>query len=546
MPWVWAMAAITIPAQAMISGPMSADIVAIQSIYGEATTTRTGDNTYGVGNDSGRAIFGVGDEVTNAAGRLLAFTIVDHGGEDTLDYSSFSAAQTINLNAETFSSVGGSAGNMSIARGTVIENAVGGSGADQLIGNDVGNRLTGGLGNDTLNGGSNVDIAVVSGNRADYTMTQTSTGVWQVVGIDGTDTLTAIEYLQFDDELMRLLPGTGVSVTFEGAEQSSYQTVMEGIRDFDGNDLGGDGAWLWIGQADVNGDGDTDQLLVNRDIGRFATIGTASDGLVYFDDHSWAGETRVAGIYIDPLVTSGEVVAGSDFDSQRRFQNDLEIGNINRVLDADDYDNDGIQEVYFALTDGTAYLRALMHDDGNIRYANYQSEEQVRDYLTANGYDESTFGDWFGSPAGQEADTSVSKGPDVSLDVSLDLSGKGGAESSGSGSDSGADSGTDFGGFAPSFGADLMRELADWRDAAFGPGLDGELGLAPFVAQARLDPGNTQITDFPPLNRGGGLDEDPLLLATPKVYHKKGRRPPAQAWGAFIPTTKDEWGDFCC
>jgi len=93
---------------------MSADIVAIQSIYGEATTTRTGDNTYGVGNDSGRAIFGVGDEVTNAAGRLLAFTIVDHGGEDTLDYSSFSAAQTINLNAETFSSVGGSAGNMSI------------------------------------------------------------------------------------------------------------------------------------------------------------------------------------------------------------------------------------------------------------------------------------------------------------------------------------------------------------------------------------------------------------------------------------------------
>ena len=70
-----------------------------------------------------------------------------------------------------------------------------------------------------------------------------------------------------------------------------------------------------------------------------------------------------------------------------------------------------------------------MHDDGNIRYANYQSEEQVRDYLTANGYDESTFGDWFGGAAGQEADTSSDKGPDVSLD----LSGKealGGAEDS--------------------------------------------------------------------------------------------------------------------
>ena len=40
-----------------------------------------------------------------------------------------------------------------------------------------------------------------------------------------------------------------------------------------------------------------------------------------------------------------------------------------------------------------------MHADGNIQYANYQSEQQVIDYLTANGYDETTFGDWFGGGA---------------------------------------------------------------------------------------------------------------------------------------------------
>ena len=34
-----------------------------------------------------------------------------------------------------------------------------------------------------------------------------------------------------------------------------------------------------------------------------------------------------------------------------------------------------------------SYLRALMHADGNIRYANYQSEEQMKEYLTANGDD---------------------------------------------------------------------------------------------------------------------------------------------------------------
>ena len=37
--------------------------------------------------------------------------------------------------------------------------------------------------------------------------------------------------------------------------------------------------------------------------------------------------------------------------------------------------------------DGTAYLRALMHDDGNIRYANYQSEAQMTDYLTTQGHE---------------------------------------------------------------------------------------------------------------------------------------------------------------
>jgi hypothetical protein len=380
--------------------PMQGDIVALQQSYGNASSTRTGNTIYGVGNTSGREIYGVSTAVRNSSGNLLAFTIVDHGGTDTLDYSTFTANQVINLNPETFSNVGGSIGNMSIARGTVIENAVGGSGADSLIGNNVANRLTGGLGNDTLNGDGNVDTAIVRGTRSQYTVTQTSTGVFQVVGPDGTDTLTAIEFLQFDDQTLRLRPGTGVSVNFNTADRSVYQSAMNDIRDFDGNALGGNGGWLRIGQADVNGDGDIDQILVNRTIGRFATVGTAPDGLVYFSDHGWAGETRVAGIYIDPLVEAGIVVRGSDQDSQRRFQNDLFIENINRVLGANDYNRDGIQEVYFALTDGTAYLRALMHADGNIRYANYQSQQEVIDYLTANGWGPGTWAGWFPNTSG--------------------------------------------------------------------------------------------------------------------------------------------------
>ena len=52
-----------------------------------------------------------------------------------------------------------------------------------------------------------------------------------------------------------------------------------------------------------------------------------------------------------------------------------------------DYDGDGFQEVYWKTADGTAYLRALMHSDGNIQYSNYQSEAQMSEYLTAQGHE---------------------------------------------------------------------------------------------------------------------------------------------------------------
>ena len=142
----------------------------------------------------------------------------------------------------------------------------------------------------------------------------------------------------------------------------------------------------------------------------------SNNGQIDFDDNGAGGGTRVVGIYADPLIAEGELYGGflsdgttpapanfgvSDADryvvvngeridrlalnSQVRFQNDLEIDNL-VAKHAGDYDSDGVHEVYWKTADGSAYLRSLMHADGNIRYANYQSEEQVREYLTNNGY----------------------------------------------------------------------------------------------------------------------------------------------------------------
>jgi len=270
-----------------------------------------------------------------------------------------------------------------------------------LNGGDDIYQNAGGTVSGVIDGGDGFDIAVFSGNFADFTVREGAVGEFTITGA-GTDSVVGIEVLRFDDVDVLLDLGQGLAIDPGTDNPDSF---MVNIRDFDGNDLGGGSDWVRIGEADANLDGSVDFIFVNRTIGRFAEVGVDANGLVQFDNHGAGGDTRVVGIYIDPLVESGEVEQGGDHDSQRRFQNDLFIGNIGTVLGSEDYDGDGFAEIYFALTDGTAYLRAIMHADGNIQYANYQSEEQVIEYLTANGYDETTFGDWFGGGAQNASDT---------------------------------------------------------------------------------------------------------------------------------------------
>ena len=73
--------------------PQMADIYAVASIYGAATSTRTGDTVYGFNSNAG-AVFNFGNYSS-----APALTIYDSGGNDTLDCSGYSAAQTIDLHA---------------------------------------------------------------------------------------------------------------------------------------------------------------------------------------------------------------------------------------------------------------------------------------------------------------------------------------------------------------------------------------------------------------------------------------------------------------
>ncbi|MFM9827459.1 MAG: M10 family metallopeptidase C-terminal domain-containing protein, partial [Sphingomonas sp.] len=201
--------------------PMIADGIATTVLYGANTLTRTGNTTYGFNNTSGRAVY---DATANPG---VAYTIYDSGGIDTLDYSGFTQNQVINLNAETFSSVGTRVGNVSIARGVVIENAVGGTGNDRITGNDVANSIDLSRGGDDNVSGGGGDDAFFFGAAFNANDTvDGGAGTNDQIGLQGSyanlvlgaTTLTGVEVLS-------ALAGFSYNITTNNANVAAGQLL---------------------------------------------------------------------------------------------------------------------------------------------------------------------------------------------------------------------------------------------------------------------------------------------------------------------------------
>ncbi|MEM9354917.1 MAG: M10 family metallopeptidase C-terminal domain-containing protein [Pseudomonadota bacterium] len=179
--------------------PLLHDIAAAQKLYGANWNTRSDDTTYGFNSNSGRDSFSL-----NIAGDKAVFAIWDGGGNDTLDLSGYNQNQRIDINQEAFSDAGGLTKNIAIARDVIIENAIGGSGDDVIIGNSADNNLDGlagndeiygnagkdnidgGLGRDTLFGGSSNDIITGGANDDTISGGKHKDYLW---GDDGDDTI---------------------------------------------------------------------------------------------------------------------------------------------------------------------------------------------------------------------------------------------------------------------------------------------------------------------------------------------------------------------
>ncbi|MBP2303058.1 M10 family metallopeptidase [Azospirillum picis] len=226
----------TDPPSASISpaGPMLYDIAAIQYLYGANTAYRAGDDSYRF----------------SASSEELR-TIWDAGGTDSVDASNQVLGVTINLNAGSFSSIGiktnGGAArqNIAIAYGAVIENALGGTGSDVLLGNAEANALDGGAGNDTLSGAAGQDV-VHGGANEDL-----------LFGNQGEDRL-------FGDDGSDLLFGGLDADTLEGGDGSDRLNGDNGGDLLSGN-RGADVLFGNAGSDTLFGGGDDDRLYGGRD-----------------------------------------------------------------------------------------------------------------------------------------------------------------------------------------------------------------------------------------------------------------------------------------
>ena len=184
---------------------MPLDIAALQSLYGANTSTRAGNDTY-----------------RWSTGEVFVETIWDGGGTDTIDCTNQSLKCIVDLTAGNFSSIGlrqtatqirdglgvpsfvdigdlppdlyDGSRNLAIAYDVVIENAIGGAGNDQLLGNGVANVLEGGPGNDVLNGKTGSDTASYRSAASGVTVSLALTGAQDTLGA-GRDTLQNMEHL---------------------------------------------------------------------------------------------------------------------------------------------------------------------------------------------------------------------------------------------------------------------------------------------------------------------------------------------------------------
>ncbi len=156
--------------------PMAYDLLALQSLYG-AKSFNASDTNYSFSSVSG---YSDGVKTVGSSTSATKLTLWDSGGSDTLNFAGLESSpgyyfdlneeglltKTAEINSETYQARSDSSNanytangaGTRIGFGVTIENAIGTTSNDTLLGNGAANGLTSGGGNDFLSGGAGNDV----------------------------------------------------------------------------------------------------------------------------------------------------------------------------------------------------------------------------------------------------------------------------------------------------------------------------------------------------------------------------------------------------
>ena len=191
----YALAAAAVTVSLAVSGPQNTHagtdtLISIENLIGSKFNDTL---TPGAGVESIDG--GAGTDTVVYAGAAAAY-VIGHSGAATTVTGAGQTDSLTNVEVLKFADeqlVITDAGAAVTARASG-DTLVGGAGKDSLNGGGGNDVLVGNGGNDTLNGGAGTNTAIFHGVFSAYTVTAA-----KVTGPDGTDSLTKIQILQFDD-----------------------------------------------------------------------------------------------------------------------------------------------------------------------------------------------------------------------------------------------------------------------------------------------------------------------------------------------------------
>jgi Ca2+-binding RTX toxin-like protein len=351
-----------------LNDSQSIEVITLTGTDSINATGNSANNTVSGNNASNVIETGSGNDVVYAGGGDDVI-VGGHGeGDDTYDGGTgshdrikyLSALNGIIINLATgqaYATAGNDAAGIGIDTLSNIEDVTAGNYDDIIIGNSEANSIDGALGNDTIDGGAGNDVAKYSGNFSDYTLTNNLNGSWIVVGVEGSDTITRIENIQFADQLYSLIYEIAGTANADRLNGTAGEDSIDGLAGNDtvygyaGNDIlvGGLGADKLIG-----GLGD-DTYIINL------TSKGALEDTVTEAKNQGADTIQLSGSYLGAVKT---FTLGNDLENL----NLSETGSSHINLKGNASDNILTGNDYANTLDGAAGADNLIGGAGNDTY----------------------------------------------------------------------------------------------------------------------------------------------------------------------------------